>query len=417
MGPAVRPYLFALVATDSDARSLKGASGIPRWFSVLRGRASGGGPARCPTNPRYATEQQEVTVSRTSRSVTRTVAPTPRAMLFMSRARKSRIRRCAAIAVALLALVSACSGPSGTATSTSTAPSTAATPTSPGDVPSIPVTSKVVFQSGGRIQVASPGASPRALAPSVPGDQQHPDWSPDGTSVAFETDFATVWVAPLDGGEARKVFTCSGTCASVQDAAWSPDGRTIAFMTATTQDGSTTDTSTITLLDVASGASRVAYADRSHKVWLFHPRWSGDGSALVFEEDTFASSQLTEESVAQRRLGIVASSGGEPRFLGGDGTEPDWSTTRDLIAYSKDDNIYVVRADGSGARKVTTFDGKGRHAIQPTFTPDGRSITFTLVTGTFGVDDLPSAAVIGEDGSGLARLEGLTRATHPRMSP
>ena len=34
------------------------------------------------------------------------------------------------------------------------------------------------------------------------GAAQHPDWSPDGTRLAFETDFATIWTVDSDGNDA-----------------------------------------------------------------------------------------------------------------------------------------------------------------------------------------------------------------------
>jgi Tol biopolymer transport system component len=255
------------------------------------------------------------------------------------------------------------------------------------------------------------------VAAEVPGDQEHPDWSPDGNSIAFETDFATVWIAPIGDGRARRVFTCVKPCASVQDAAWSPDGKTIAVTRASSTNDSTTDRSSITLIDVASGTTRDLYVDNSHTVWLFHPRWSGDGSKLVFEEDTFASDKLSEETVTRRRIATIPAAGGSPTFLTGvSGSDPDWSPTEDVIVFTSQDNLYLVRPDGSDLHQLTDYNGTSEHAIQPTFDPDGKSITFTYVTGTMGTDDQAFGASVKIDGTATAKIDGLSGATHTRLS-
>ncbi len=59
-----------------------------------------------------------------------------------------------------------------------------------------------------------------------------PRWSPDGRQLAFLTDRAergkpSVYVMPVGGGEARRVFDEQG---SISDLAWSPDGRLLGIL-------------------------------------------------------------------------------------------------------------------------------------------------------------------------------------------
>lgn len=53
-----------------------------------------------------------------------------------------------------------------------------------------------------------------------------------------------------------------------------------------------------------------------------------------------------------------------------------------LIAFGRDNEIWVVRPDGTGMRQVT--EGRQGTAIEPEFTPDGRSLVFSRFTGRSG---------------------------------
>ena len=96
---------------------------------------------------------------------------------------------------------------------------------------------------------------------------------------------------------------------------------------------------------------------------------------------------------------------------------PDWSPRGDLLVGVQGDNLVVLRPDGSQRRSITRFDGLREHAIQPTFTPAGTGIVFTYVTGEFGVDDFPTAAVVSVTGSGFTTIGGGGLITHPRIRP
>ena len=263
-------------------------------------------------------------------------------------------------------------------------------------------------------------------APDAPPDQEHPDWSSDGERLVFETGFSSLWVVSSDGLDLHSVYECVAPCSSLQDGAWSPDGREIAFMVAETEDGTTTSRSAIVSLDVASGTVRTIYEDTSGRVWLFHPRWSGDGEAVVFEQDTFASDLLSESTITKRAIKVVSSSGDavpdnvvewDGPVSGPGAPDPDWSSVENLIVFSRDDNLFTVRPDGTSERQLTQFDAVTEHAIQPTFTPDGTGIVFTFVTGQFGADDVPAAAIIDLDGADMTPVGGGVPMTHTRIQP
>src|SRR5207244_12825312 len=71
------------------------------------------------------------------------------------------------------------------------------------------------------------GGGPIAITPARSEDDAYGDVSPDGRSVAFartEGDMTRIYVAPIDGGEAKLLTRTPSTVPR-----WSPDGRQIAF--------------------------------------------------------------------------------------------------------------------------------------------------------------------------------------------
>ncbi|MEO7981015.1 MAG: hypothetical protein ABI807_09015 [Sporichthyaceae bacterium] len=331
--------------------------------------------------------------------------------------------RTAVTACTVLLLCAGCGG------STPPAPeaadtSAAATPTAATDVGPASV---VLYQGAGIYTVPRTGpGEPTRLSADLPG-AEHPDWSPDGTTVVFESAAAAIYTVPSDGAKPpSRVWECTDPCQAVQDAAWSPDGHELAFLTAESTDGTHTSRAAILALDVTSGTTRTVVEDTSGRVWLYHPRWSGDGRSIVYERDVFASRRLDEERVVRFAVVVVPSaSGGRPRQVaswpgpatGPGAPAPDWSRDQDLVVYSRADNLHVVSPTGTGDRTITHYDGRTEHAIQPTFAPGGRGIVFTYVAGEFDVDDRPSGAVVGLDGSGLRPLAAGAGMTHPRLSP
>jgi Tol biopolymer transport system component len=108
-------------------------------------------------------------------------------------------------------------------------------------------------------------------------------------------------------------------------------------------------------------------------------------------------------------------------------TYPDWRrvddrivfTTYDLGEFQQTDepsNLYTIQPDGSGMRQLTHYGHAQERATQPTWTPDGSRILFTLVGQEPGQFDGPRhAAFIDPDGTGLDVLG--PAATHPRVRP
>lgn len=277
------------------------------------------------------------------------------------------------------------------------------------------------------------------LAGEAPADTIHPDWSHDGAQIAFEGEGSAgydLWVANADGGEARRVLEASSGCAAktcyLAYPAWSRDDGSIAYVRFSEADDGAT-TGTIEVLDVESGESRVVWAPPA-KTLPNYPRWSPDDTSLVFEQIRYPSpvpelGQGLGSAISILEVGDAGDELATPRVLttwDTWGTYPDWSpdgetivfTTYDLGEFQGTDepsNLFTIRPDGTDLTQLTRYPPGGERATQPTWTPDGKRILFTLVGQSSELDNPRRAAFVDADGSNVVVIPG--NATHPRLRP
>lgn len=171
-------------------------------------------------------------------------------------------------------------------------------------------------------------------------------WSPGGTRVVFGSNRPPgdgLWVVNINGSGLRRVTEDGMT------PAWSPDGRTIAF-------------------------ARRAPGSLAYEIWLVDP--DGTNERRLTEAPRVDDRHFAQDFV------------------------PDWSPNSREIAFSRRyrgrRDIYVIRPDGSGLRRVTKQ--AGLHDW-PAWSPDGRRIAFLT---TFGRRE--SIDVINVDGTRSKRL-------------
>ena len=210
--------------------------------------------------------------------------------------------------------------------------------------------------------------------------EQDAQWSPDGTNVVYSAGdrLWTVDVATLQ-------VTSLTTVGQYDSPHYSPDGtRIVAVNSHSFRDSSVevvAETGAVTPIADASG-------------YEFWPSWSPDGASIAYARRTPSG---------YRVLVAAADGTGGARVTAGPGDdiEPLFSPTSDAIAFIRvqDElsNLFVHdRATGLTTR-ITTFADGGPRAF--TWSPDGAQIAFTRDR-----EGRPDIYVVGADGSGLRRL-------------
>ncbi len=192
--------------------------------------------------------------------------------------------------------------------------------------------------------------------------------SKDGGSMVFALH-GDIWRTSGSGGKAVRL-----TSGPAKDE-WpriSPDGTTVAFQS------DRSGNSDIWLLNLHSGATRQVTKDRGGD--FFH-NWSPDGSKLVFCSERSGNRDIWTIDVATGATTRLT------KHPAGD-DDPSWSPDGRSIAFdsARDGNqsIYVMDADGSNPRRITN----GTSFFQvPSWSPDGSLLVyeaFNQATGGSG---------------------------------
>jgi len=330
--------------------------------------------------------------------------------------------------VPMLALTSASCHGAGPEPDPATAPAPTSTATaSPTESPTEPT---ILFQRNGTRRPHVAWVSRDGSGESAPltdfgtGAQTNPDWSPDGTRLAFVmTDVATddLFIADAGAPDATKLVDCVGPCLYLDDPAWSPDGKRVVFSRTVDRDGAAV--STLETVEVSTGRTRVLLGPWTEQSTA-GARWSPDGHQIVFELVHKAGPAL-DADLSGVTLSVLSLDGPrtvrsltDPELLA---ATADWSPDGRWIVYSalatatdEASELFRISARGGYPHQLTHLVELGGYAAEPTFTPDG---TFILFSGGRGPDEADLLLQLAADGTGLSPATGdvEVHGRHPRV--
>lgn len=188
-----------------------------------------------------------------------------------------------------------------------------------------------------------------------------------------------------------------------------PDGQRIAF--ASDRSGSWD----IYITSIEGGQPVQITEDSTHEL---HPSWSPDGTQLVF-------SRLGQMSGRWELWVLDAAQPSRRNFIGY-GLFPVWSPAGDKIAFQRSrgrgDRLFGIWTvdfiDGEGVLPTEIYSNEGHAAVNPSWSPDGGRLSFSLINGT-GAEEGKRPAIADLY---ICRVDGADRATltngqHSNLSP
>lgn len=220
-------------------------------------------------------------------------------------------------------------------------------------------------------------------------------FSPDGRSILFVRD-ERIYVMHRDGSGARPVRRdlLEQNCPR-----FSPDGRMISFWR-----GRGVKSGAYFLMNAdGSGLRRIPNSGGERFAWGC-PSWFPDGKQVVFLKDY----NLYVASVDGTSIARLTDEKNGTLYVPSVSPDGRWIACHGFIPEGRYGGygIIVLRADGTGIRRITTSTSESKPDGGASWSPDGKRILFSGYRGR-----LKGAGVyiINRDGSGLLRLSNFAR--------
>ena len=216
-------------------------------------------------------------------------------------------------------------------------------------------------------------------------------FSPDGRSILFVRD-ERIYVMRRDGSGARLVRpdVLNQVCPR-----FSPDGRQISFWRGRAgRDGSY-------FVMSADGTGLRRISRRPTGIWGC-PSWFPDGKQVAYASSEFELYIASADGASIRR---VRSKRDDTLYRPAVSPDGRWIACDGYLAGSGY-GIIVMRADGTGKRRISTAANEIENDGGASWSPDGRRVIFSGYRGRFSG---AGVYVVNRDGRGLRRLTNFRR--------
>jgi Tol biopolymer transport system component len=240
-------------------------------------------------------------------------------------------------------------------------------------------------------------------------------WSPDAATIVYAANLGgtstfQILTIRVDGTANRRISSDG------RMPAWSPDGLAIAYITV----NAVTQSFDVFAMDTDGSQVRTLTETQGDEFW---PTWSPDGSQIAYEAGSGGRDIFVMDSDGKNSRQITDVGGGA---VGAPAWSPDGSQIafNSTIHMDQDDvgfgqfEIYVMRRDGSGIRRLTHLSNVRRALRFPTWSPDGQFIAFesqTEIEGQIGF--IFRVYAVGSDGSDPKEVDFGRGAKSPKWSP
>lgn len=321
----------------------------------------------------------------------------------------------------------------------------------------------------GALWVANPdGTGARLLVPDPVGDQDAPAWSPDGSRLVFSWDLkiddrgypsgeSRLYLTDATGSAPQLVDTgCVAPCVGDTDAAFSSDGKRLVFVRtlivpppSTSPDPGTgkvpgpTPASVIATIDLLTGrvvelasttivdcpmlaGQRLPDVPNCAGLQNHRPRWSADGTQIVFAQDVPFDINGPEINGMPApgpppALFVVDADGRNLHRISPSAWSGDWAPDGARIAFESMSyvtvpqagsgagydfhqyfDIYTIKPDGTDLRRLTS----DQFSFVPSWSADGRIgfIRQPMVDGYAGTMGPRQFWIMDADGSHATQL-------------
>jgi len=203
--------------------------------------------------------------------------------------------------------------------------------------------------------IDSRASSARQLTEGDDWNDTDPQWSPDGTRIAFVSDRtgkeydesrnSDVWVIPASGGSLTKISMAEGPDNSPR---WTPDGRSIVFLSAAREEDP------VQLLMAPSAGGTAVDIAPDLDLLPTDLQWADNGRTLFFDSGVKGETHLFRVDLPTKKISAVTSG---PRAVRSVNVANSGRTMVYLVNdFTHLDDVYAAPLDASHEHKLTSLN-------------------------------------------------------------